>query len=279
MGVNKQKMKRISLITLLTLLPLSLAAAQQPETKPPKAQIMIVGVAHLVARADLHNATWGEDALSPHMQAQIKTITDRLATFGPTKVMVEGDATNPVFAERYKAYLAGTYPLGANEIYQLGFRLAAMAHNTTIYPIDPHGSFPFAYDSVKASAAVHGQVALLNAADASDKPDRDKQNAFESHGALLDLLRYLNSPESLRANAAWYMYIDRIGDASDDDAGASLVSFWYARNLHMFANIMHSVVPGDRVVVFVGAGHAARLRPLVELSPDLRLVDPDRYLR
>lgn len=240
---------------------------------------MIVGVAHLVARADLHNATWSEDALRLRMQAQIKTITGRLAAFRPTKVMVEGDVTNPVFAERYKAYLAGSYALGTNEVYQLGFRLAAMSHNTTIYPIDTHGGFPFEYDSVKASAAIHGQTALLGAADASDKPDRDRENAFESHGALLDLLRYLNSPESLRANAAWYMYIDRIGDAGNDYAGANLVSFWYARNLHMFANIMHSVVPGDRVVVFVGAGHAARLRPLVELSPDLRLVEPDRYLR
>lgn len=271
-------MKRLWIGGWLTLLPLMNAGAQGAGPETPKAAIMIVGVAHFAAQADLHNAAWREGALSPPMQAQIKAVTSRLDAFRPTKVMVEGDATSPVFAERYKAYLAGSFALGANEVYQLGFRLAALAHNATIYPIDTHGGFPFDYDSVKRSAALHQQSAVLDAAEASGRPGRQRENELESRGALIDLLRYLNSPESLHANAAWYMYVDRIGDGSHDYAGADLVSFWYARNLHMFANIMHTVVPGDRIIVIVGAGHAAMLRPLVELSPDLKLVEATQYL-
>ncbi|HVA32621.1 MAG TPA: DUF5694 domain-containing protein [Candidatus Baltobacteraceae bacterium] len=240
---------------------------------------MIVGVAHLVAKADLHNSTWGQDALGPAMQAQIKLVVARLAAFRPTKVMIEADPGKPVYVERYKAYLAGRYSLGPNEDDQFGYRLAAMAKNPTIYPIDTHANFPFHYDAVQASARRNSQTAILAAADAHIASLVATSSALEKQNRLLDVLRYINTPASLDVNASWYTYVDRIGNAGSDYAGANLVSYWYARNLHIFANIMHVVIPGDRVVIFIGQGHAAILRPLVILSPDLRFVSPLSYLR
>ena len=119
---------------------------------------MIVGVAHLVAKADLHNATWGEDALAPAMQTQIKRAMTRLAAFKPTKVMIEPNPEKPIYVERYERFLRARYTLGPNEDDQFGCRLGAMMRNPTIYPIDTHTDFPFDYGSVQASARSKNRI-------------------------------------------------------------------------------------------------------------------------
>jgi len=272
-------MLKVALFTIAAYLAGLSCAYAGTTSPPPKARIMVVGVAHLVAKADLHNATWGEDALAPAMQTQIKRAMTLLAAFKPTKVMIEANPDKPIYVERYERFLQGRYTLGPNEDDQFGYRLAAMMGNPTIYPIDTHTDFPFDYSSVQASAKRNGQKALLAAANAHIAPFVAKIDALEKQNRLLDVLRDLNTPEALDINASWYLYLDRIGDTRSDYAGADLVSFWYARNLHIFANIMHAVRPGDRVVVFIGQGHAAMLRPMVKLSPYLEWVDPEPYLR
>src|SRR5581483_8335305 len=213
-------------------------------------QVMVVGVAHFVAKADLHNSTWGSSALSPVMQAQIARITDALARFKPTKVMIEAKADDPVYLERYQAYRGGRYRLGANEREQLAYRLAGALGLPAIYPIDSIGDFPFDYDSVKAAAAKDGQGAILEQADADLQGIISTQNALESASDLIGTLRYLNSGEQLKPDAGWYLYLDLIG--ADGGAGQVLTRNWYARNLQIFADIAHGVKPGDRAIVFIG---------------------------
>lgn len=267
-------------VALLAALACALNFPSAPAAAaPPKAQILIVGVAHLVAKADLHNATWGAGALSPAMQTQIKLAIQQIARFKPTKVMIEADAANPAYVRRYKEFLNGRYSLGANENDQFGYRLAAMEHNPTIYPVDARSGFPFDYSAVQASAKANDQGAILAAADAHVQPFLTRVNRLEKQNRVLDVLRYINTASALAMNASWYMYVDRIGNARSDYAGANLVSFWYARNLHIFANIMRSVGPGDRIVIFIGQGHAAILRPLATLSPDLQVIDAEAYLK
>lgn len=167
--------------------------------------------------------------------------------------------------------------MGANEVYQFGFRLAAMSKNPEIYPIDSQG-FPFDCDSVKKSADQNHQGAILNEAEAHTKPLRMREQELVEKGTILDLARFLNTDQAIDENGSWYMYRDRIGSGKDY-AGADLVAFWYARNLHIFANIMRLTdSPDDRVVIFIGAGHVKLLRDCVQLSPDLEFVDPELFL-
>ncbi|MHB8140786.1 MAG: DUF5694 domain-containing protein [Vulcanimicrobiaceae bacterium] len=264
------------LLACLALIAIAPPAANA-SALPSKAQVMIVGVAHLVANRDVIKNTWGASALSPVMQSQIREVVARLAAFRPTKVMIEASADNPLYVKRYKDYLAGRYTLSANENDQYGYRLAALSHDSTIYPIDAF-NFPFPYESMVAWAQRHGQGGILTAADKATAWFINKDHALERRDLLLDDLIFLNTPEALDANAAWYMYADRVGNARSEYPGADLVSDWYERNLHIFANITHSIKPGDRVVVFIGQGHAAILDPLVRLSPYLQFVDPETYL-
>ena len=241
-------------------------------------QVMVVGVAHLEAKDDLHNSTWGSSVFSPDMQQQIARIVDGLAKFKPTKVMIEARADNPVYVQRYEAYHHGHYRLGPNEDDQFGYRLAGRLGLTTVYAIDSTRSFPFDYDGVQAAAARDGQNSILAQANAQLADLVQRSNGLERAGNLIGLMRYLNTSEALKANAGWYLYLDLIGNGSSDDVGQSLTSNWYARNLQIFANIARDLRSGDRVVVFIGQGHAAMLRPMIDRAPFLTDVDPELYL-
>ncbi len=242
----------------------------------PRTQILLVGVDHLGKKHDVHNSP-NIDPLTPQHQAEIKEIIDDVARFKPTKVMVEHDFQDPKTTGDYQAYLAGKFTLGPNEVYQYGFRLAALAHNPAIYCIDTPQDFPFDYEGMTASAEKHGQKALLDAAEAGMSPYLKGLDDLTLHGTVGDVLRYVNDPKSLAASNGWYLYTARVG-ADADYAGASLVSTWYSRNVYIYTNMMRQVQPGDLVVVFIGAGHVPSLRWLIQQSPDLELADTESYL-
>ncbi len=250
-----------------------------PAAQAAKPQVMIVGVAHLQAKRDLHNATWGRDVFDPQMQTQIRTIVARLARFKPTKVMIEAEATNPVYVQRYASYLRGTYQLGPNEDDQFGYRLAKIAGLRSIDPIDSIGSFPFDYDKLQAAAAAYGEKPAFDSANAGLQSLVDRSNALERESRLVDLLEYLNTPEALRLNAAWYLDMAAIGNPPNNYAGAELAAYWYARNLNIFANITNGLRPGDRAIVFIGQGHAAMLRPMLDNCNIVEDLDPLPFLR
>jgi Family of unknown function (DUF5694) len=240
---------------------------------------MIVGIAHLVARNDVHNSQFTDSPLTPKRQAEIADVVARLGQFHPTKVLIEAAAGDPKFAERYSAYLKMSYTLPADETYQFGFRLAAGAGNATIYPIDTWG--PSIVDDASASGKridAYLEKNLSNVADPVTNDFIKRQEQLERTGTYLDLLRYLNTDQAIRASASWYSVVDGMGRESDD-AGASYVAQWYTRNSYIFANLLGVVAPADRVVVIIGQGHEYLLREFVRLNPNLSDVDPLQFLK
>jgi len=265
---------RICCTLLIVVLFVGPASAQSTS----QAQVMIVGVAHLVARRDIHNSQFQDSPLSPKRQAQIRDVVNRLAAFHPTKVLIEAAMRNPVYAQRYRDYLAGKFSLGANEIYQYGFRLAALSKNPEIYPIDTDG--PSIYDEnspegKRIDAYLKDHLASVKG------PTFDafvaRAESLERTGTYLDVLRFINTDAAIRANAAWYSVVDGMGREADD-AGAAYTAQWYARNCYIFSNILSVVQPGDRVAVIIGQGHEYLLREFVRLNPNMQDVDPLQYL-
>lgn len=277
-------MTGLAAVVALTASILALAIAPPVFAANPassRVPVMIVGLAHFVAHNDVHNSQFG-NVESAAFQDQIKKLLDALASFQPTKVLIEGPYADSPIKDKYKRYLEGTYTLGSNEIYQLGFRLAAMSKNRDIYPIDTVDTataFPFDYDKLTVSAATHNQSAILTAKNAHAAAFLARERTLEAKGELFALLQFLNSPDALYDSASSYMYLAQIGGGTDY-SGADLVSYWYARNLHIYANIRRTIdSENDRVIVFIGAGHAHQLRDYVQLSPDLQLIDPEDYLK
>jgi len=53
---------------------------------------------------------------------------------------------------------------------------------------------------------------------------------------------------------------------------------WYHRNLAICASLLQAARPGDRVIVFFGAGHLPLLRQCVQETPGYELVEPQGFL-
>lgn len=278
--MRKQQVLQLSAIALSTLLVASAKAAQGYKAEQARsAKVMILGVAHLEAKRDVHNSVFQDSPHSPKRQAQIADIIRRLSRFRPTKVLIEAPMDDPEFAERYRQFLAGQYTLPANEREQFGFRLAAQAKNSTIYPVDTYG--PPLIEEKSEAAKRHAEFLRANFATVSTpafKALLARSRALERDGTYLDLLRYLNTDAAIRANASLYSVLVGMGRGADE-AGSAWVSQWHTRNCYIFSNILSVTRPGDRVVVIMGQGHEYLLREFVRLNPDLVDVDPLNYLR
>jgi hypothetical protein len=250
---------------------------QKPANERPT--VMIVGVAHLVAKHDVHNSTFTDSPLSSARQIQIRDIVARLSKFQPTKVMIEEPFGDPVWNQRYLQYRAGTFALQENEVYQFGFRLAAMCDNPAIYPIDTFGPTLIddnSADGKRIDAYLEANLATIPSAPFNALIAR--QDELERRGTYLDLLRYLNTDEAVFANASSYGVLAGQGQSAAD-AGAAFTAQWYTRNTYIFSNIMSLVRPGDRVAVIMGQGHKYLLRQFVQLNPNVTYVDAMDYLR
>lgn len=261
-------------VLFLCLVEGSVGAAE-----PPKAEVMIVGVAHLIARRDIHNSVFTDSPLSARRQAQIADIVARLARFHPTKVLIEAPFGDRKYAYQYRGYLAGRFTLGADEIYQYGFKLAARSGNGSIYPIDTWG--PSIYDDSSPSGEridAYLKTHFNSVKDPETDADIARDHYLQRHGTYLDELRYLNTDSAIRANASWYSVFDGMGREADD-AGSAYVAQWYSRNCYIFSNILSVIRPGDRVVVLMGQGHKYLLREFVRLNPNLIDVNALQYLK
>lgn len=282
-GFRMCKAALIVSLGLALLLPLSVPVSAADTSANPAetstAKVMVLGVAHLIWKHDVHNSAFKDNPLSPERQAQIAEVVSHLARFRPTKVLIEQPMGNPIYAQRYQRFLAGQYTLPASEDYQFGYRLAARAGNKTIYPIDTFGP-SFIDDDSPAGKRIDGFL-QANFSSFSTPPFAAylaRSNALEQNGTYLDLLRYLNTDNAIRANASFYSVVATTGRDADK-AGSAWVSQWYARNTYLFSNIFSVIQPGDRVVVIMGQGHEYLLRDFVRLNPTLTDVDPLDYLK
>lgn len=248
-------------------------AAQAANKGAPPAEVMVVGVFHMSNPGhDLHDLKV-DDVLDPGRQKEIAAITQALARFKPTKIGVEWPAD--VVAERYKQYLAGTLPPSRNEVVQLGFRLAKAANAEGVYSLDADGDFP--YERLKNFAETQGFSSLLDQLNADVQAEVDQQAKLLAQRGIAADLRFMNDPVRLSTGNSFYRQVLRIGRGGDQP-GVDLVSAWYHRNLQICSNLLQIAKPGDRIVIFFGAGHAFLLRQCVSETPGLKLIEPNAYL-
>ena len=215
------------------------------------------------------------DVMTAESQAYLEALTQRLAGFGPTQVMLEYAPENDeLINQRYRDYLAGQYELGVNEIYQLGFRIAKAAGLPRVYPFDnqdvewqAEGLFEYAkaHDSPEMEA--------FNTIIAEFTESEAKARASLSLG---ELLKRANDPELERLNMDLYLATNAVG-AGDGYAGAVASASWWARNFRMYANIQKLAAPGERIIAIGGAGHMAILKQLLAIDRRLQGVPVDSY--
>lgn len=248
----------------------------------PMAEVLLLGTFHFKdAGLDGYKPEVDIDILSEVRQREVAEVVDALATrFRPTKIAVEarGDWARRIVDKEYPAHLQGGFELPANEVYQVGFRLAKQLEHATLYPVDAAGrryeNLPTDGDGMAYARAL-GQEGLLQG------PWSERYAALHRHEDLAkagrplrDTLLAMNTEERLLAGHGQYLLGGIALGTGDGYPGADHVSgWWYNRNLRIFANIRRIAEPGDRILVLIGAGHVPIIRHAVQASPEFRLVE------
>lgn len=206
-------------------------------------------------------------------QTEIEELVSKLARFNPTKIAVEmvpeesGNCNG-----KYKQYKLGTYKLEMNEIFQIGFRLGLMMRHDQIYPTDWMGKSDMGYGEVE-SWAKENQPELLNEIfEGFVFPELSEDKS------IIDYYKELNAPALLNKLHKIYVNIARIGNLNNY-VGMNWLSWWYKRNLIMFANLTRLIdSEEERVLFIVGGSHSSIVNKFLEESEICEVVQPVSYL-
>ena len=272
----------IVVLAVVAIAGTSPAQAEDTPPQPPrgKAIVLLLGTFHFANPGlDEYKPQFTVDVLSKERQKEVAEVVKCLAAFRPTKIAVEAlPSQGSRLAEEFKAYLKGDFELPANEIYQLGFRVAREASLTRVFPVDAPGRDYEPYVDPVEWAVSHDQ------ADALTKSEKPWDQYFNSLDAYEDRLKtkqslpqyliHLNDPaQVLHQHGRYLTGTFKVGNA-EEFPGPDAKMKWYGRNLRIFANVQRITDgPQDRILVIIGAGHLALLRHAFETSPEHKLVE------
>lgn len=269
----------------------SSAPASSPdflETGAPRAELLFLGVFHFADQGlDAYKPRFQLDINSPKRQREVAELVERLALFRPTKIAVEAERSfQPQLDSLYSAYNAERYPLGANEVYQIGFRLARYLGLSRVYAVDAEARSYMSRDEVGAKIAALGldMDTLLRQIEADPWTSRYQRlyahdDSLKTVRTLTEHLLYMNDPERIRIGHGAYLVGAFKFGAETDYLGPDDATSWYNRNLRIFSNLQHLTSgPEDRILLIIGAGHLPILRFLAQSSPEYRLREPAEFI-
>lgn len=262
--------------TLLALLA-SLVLAMTARAAEPPVQVMVLGTYHFGNPGLDVNNIKVDSVLTPEKQRQLEAVAQALLSFRPTRVMVERESSAPDLAVAdYAAFTPARLKTDANEITQIGYRIASLARLTLVSGIDeqPGEGEPdyFPYDKLQDAAQKFGQQALIDGPQASLRKVLAKFEADQKTASVAELLVRVNTDPIYTRMDDYYTWL-RIGD-HDNQAGADLNAMWYLRNAKIWGKLLSVAKPGDRVLVIYGAGHGYWLRHFAMATPGVVAVDP-----
>ena len=269
-------MKRFLSFLLLTFCCCALTIAAQ-DAKQTKPAVMILGTYHMGNPGlDLHNVK-ADDVRAEKRQKELVELMTVLKKFKPTKIAVEFTPEETKYLARYAQYLDGKYELAANEVDQIGFRLAKEMNHKQLYAIDRKGNFDF--DKVVASAKANKQESQISVMMDFGKAETKRFEEMQKTATITELLRDMNDERKLEEMHKPYMAMLRIG-TEQDYAGVDLVRDWYERNMKIYSNIARLADnPNERILVIIGAGHAKLLQQFVTETGDFDLEQLSKYIR
>ena len=265
---------------LLLLLACFITGASHAQTKPT--EVLLVGTFHFNnPGADIAKVKTF-DVMTPKVQTELETITDKINLFHPDKLFVEWpwneqsdlDALYAQYLQgKYEEYVTAKYPKPAqrefylkNEIFQLAFRAGKKLKLTKIHAIDyKNTSFPS--DSVmKAMSAAHQDKLVKDVESMTATYQASINKKFETY-TLTQLLLDFNTPDSRAFDNSLYLtQLNRAGTA-DAFVGPFLVSEWYRRNLYMYSLVQKlTAAQDDKVMILAGASHTAMMKGFIDMD-------------
>lgn len=265
-----------------TLLAIGTANAQK---KSGEKEVLLIGVFHFNNPGHDLARTETFDVTSEPSQKELEIITDKIKAFAPDKIFVEWqyskqdvlDTLYDLYKEgKYVEYVKRKHPKSAfyiqNEVFQLAFRAGKKAELRNILAIDYQMNWP--YDSLLSSIQKAGQTDLRKAIDYEIKELGERDNTLRRTKSLTELLFEVNKSSARDANLGLYVTLLNRGGALHDFTGVEVVNAWYKRNLYMYSLIQKLTENSDsRIVVIVGAGHAAVLKHYIDMDEQFKVIE------
>ena len=239
------------------------------------AQVMLIGTFHFDNPGLDTVKVSDTDITTEESQQFLQDFAKRLAAFKPTHILLEYNPKNEALLnQRYNDYLAGSYELGINEIYQLGFRIAKAAGLKGVQSFD-HRELSWEAEPMFEYAKQHDSPEMAAFNEIIADITKAEEQARASMG-LGELLKRSNDIEQDRINMDLYLATNSIG-VRDGYSGADSTASWWQRNFRMYANIQQVAKPGARIIAIGGSGHTAILKQLLKTDQRLVGVEVDGY--
>jgi len=255
---------------------LALAMAATLADEPAPAEVLLFGVFHFANPGRDVVKTAQIDVMTDDAQAYLEELSRRISEFNPTVVLLEFDpGRNAEMQDRYRQYVDGTFELPSNEVYQLGFRIAALSDADTIHGFD-ESNVQWQAEPLFEYLESHDTETNARLSALIEQATRDDTEAHASL-SLQALLMRANDPERDALNRYFYIFTNPVGDAGNF-VGADATASWWHRNFRMYAQVQRYAQPGERVLVIGGQGHIAILRELLADDRGRKAVDIREFL-
>ena len=250
--------------------------AQQP---PAKLKVLLLGTFHFdnpgldVARFENANI------LTPKRQAEIQEVISRLKQLKPDKIFIEQEpSSQPKLDSLLHLYKENKWQAKANEIYQLGFRLAKELPGTTLHAVDYTGAdFPF--DSLMKVAQAAKQEALLQHIQGTIANIEKTFNEQLKALTIREMLIQQNSRFYDQAGVGMYFDLLKAGSI-ENHVGSYLTSEWWRRNMIIYENILKRLDGTEKsIIVIFGSSHTALLKEFMKFNPSIELVEAATVLK
>jgi hypothetical protein len=244
-----------------------------------KKQILLIGTFHYsnpgldVAQLNSFNI------MSEKSQKELEIMSNKIKKFGPDKIFVEWEYRKQADLDKfYNKNTDSLFKTNKSEITQLALRTAKKLNHKKLYGMNYYTSFP--YDSLMMAMEKANQKDLMEKNKVSTENFEKTHNEKIRKSSLQEMMLYYNTKKSENENIQWYLEIANRAGNPDDFSGQSLVANWYKRNLYMYSFIQKLTESTDnKIMVLVGAGHAALIREFIAHDPQFELVELSTVLK
>lgn len=237
--------------------------------------VMLVGTFHFAEpkKDVVKNKT--KDVTGNESQAYLEDLARRIANYSPTAILLEYDQKeDEKVNERYAQYRAGKCRLSANEIEQIGFRVAKLIGLNRVHSFDER---EVPWKAQNLFEQLKHETELEKRFNESISEMTEDEERAHSSLSLRELLIKYNSSEMDCKNKSLYLVTNAAG-VNENFAGAEAAASWWHRNFRMFARIQKFSQAGERVLVIGGQGHMAVIRDFLKLDSHIGSEEVMPYL-
>lgn len=265
-----------------------------PTPRDGQREVMLLGTSHLAQTpGDTLNALALDagNVLGERRQAELETLTDRLAEWRPDRIAVEYESSQQsTLDSAFTAYTTDTRDVDEvsgwkqdrrSEIVQVGFRLADKLGHDSVAAVDHNRLLTALMTDEERQRMpdppfIDPESVEYPLVSPSEYIAREQRRLDE--GSLLDHYKRLNAPEP--GSLAWMndqaLYATAFEHSEPGEYGmVKLMTAWMQRNLRIASNIWNVPAEDDeRVLVVYGAAHVPGLKQILTGTPMMVPVNP-----